>query len=310
MTAASLEPTREIGCEACGAVLRVDAHDKTLRCPYCAAPAVIERADRETLARPTFVVGFVLPRDHVLRLARTWVRRAWFAPRTFRNAAFEDVRGVYLPSYVYTAAAEVEFSAEIGENYTVVETYTTTNAQGKSVTRTRTKIKTEWRPLRGPWFGYVADVVVTASRGLSNAELGAVEPFDLRELRRYTPELLSGWIAEEPSLSDAESLQFARDEGMEQLAARLHRHMPGDSHRNLRYQASLTEEDLELVLLPVWVLAVRYDPQREPVRLIINGQTGRAWGRPPRSPLKITLAIASLVGLVALLVFLARGGLG
>ena len=59
-------------------------------------------------------------------------------------------------------------AAEIGETYT--ETYTTTNAKGQRVTRTRTK--TEWRPLRGEWADYVNDVVVTASRGIPRS--GAV----------------------------------------------------------------------------------------------------------------------------------------
>jgi len=69
------------------------------------------------------------------------------------------------------------------------------------VRRTRTVTKTEWRSLSGERAEYVTDRVVTASRGLPNRDLEAIEPFDLRALGRYEPALLSGWLAEEPSLS-------------------------------------------------------------------------------------------------------------
>ena len=38
-------------------------------------------------------------------------------------------------------------------------------------------------------------VLFTASTGIPNVELAQVEPFDLRALRRYRPELVAGWIA-------------------------------------------------------------------------------------------------------------------
>ena len=57
--------------------------------------------------------------------------------------------------------------------------------------------RTEYRPLAGRHVSYVTDVVVSASRGLSHGELGGIEPFDFRQMRRYSPALVSGWITEE-----------------------------------------------------------------------------------------------------------------
>jgi hypothetical protein len=197
----------------------------------------------------------------------------------------------------------VEYRAEIGEHYTVVETYT--DSKGK--TRTRTRTKTEWRDLAGKWAAFVDDLVVTASQGLPNHELEAVEPFDLRALRRYTPKVISGWLAEDPSLPKAACLELARQEAQASVGQRLQGHMPGDSHRGLEWETRLRHEDLELLLLPVWVLAVRHAPDAPLVRMVLNGQTGRIHGRPPRSWIMIAGTVLGVIAL-GLALYLVLGG--
>ncbi len=213
------------------------------------------------------------------------------------------IEGIYLPAYLYTAAAHVGYTVQIGEHYTVTETYSTTDSSGKSVTRTRTKTVTEWRRLQGRWAAFVDDVVVTASRGLPNEELERIEPFDLRELRRYSSKIVSGWAAEDPSMEEARCVELARGETQPQVLERLRQFLPGDTYRSLRFRTRFENEDLESMLLPVWVLAIAYDERRPPVRLIINGQTGASAGAPPYSALKCgLLAVAALVVLLGLLV--------
>ena len=219
-----------------------------------------------------------------------------------RRAKVEDLRGVYLPAYLYSAVARSHFRAAIGEDYTETETYTATNAQGKTETRTRTVTRTEHRPLAGEHAAYVADVVVTASRALGNAELAAVEPFDLRALRRYDPALVVGWIAEDPSMNAAECFELARREAVEKVGASLHGFMPGDSHRDLVHQTWLEQESLELVLVPVWVLALRYRDDRGLLRVLVNGQTGRVAGVVPWSRPRVALAVVAVLLVLAAVV--------
>lgn len=296
--ASAIQPSprgSSLECESCGAVLEVPRGRRTTQCPYCASPGVIETPRSADVERPTFVLGFVITEEDALARARKFIRSSWFTPTAFAKADITQTRGVYVPAYLYTAAAEVGYSASIGENYTVVETYTTTNSKGQTVTRTRTKTKTEWRSLTGQWQSYLDDIVVTASRGLANTELEAVEPFDLRALVRYTPKVLSGWIAEDPSIASRECHRVARAEAQNSIARRLAAHMPGNKHRELDWQTQVSQEDLELVLLPVWVLAVRYDEEKPPIRIIINGQTAALAGSRPRSWLKIVLTVLAIL---------------
>jgi hypothetical protein len=287
-----------LACQQCGAGL-VLGDQRTAACPYCASPSVIERPASRDRPNPTFVLTFAAGDELPRRALDRWIaRQSLFADSALRRARVEDLRGVYVPGYLYSAVARSAYRARIGEDYTDSETYTETDSEGKSVTKTRNVTRTEWCDLTGQHVGYVTDVVVTASRGLPNAELQAVEPFDWRQLRRYAPSLVSGWLAEEPSRTHDECLALAREEASAREGERLLTFMPGDHVRDLRYQTTVEWEELDPVLVPIWVLAVRYRADAPPLRVVVNGQTGLASGKAPLSWWKIL--VACLVGAAVL----------
>jgi hypothetical protein len=235
----------------------------------------------------------VLPREAALAAARHWQRRIGLLREPgAKRASLDSLRAVYLPVYLYGALAESSYRASVGEYYYVKE-------NNKRVRRT------EFYPLQGEHTVYVRDVVVTASRGIPNDELEHIEPFDLRALHRYSAALISGWPAEEPSVTQDECLALARSEALARIGLELPRFMPGDTHRELQHRTLLQQECLELVLVPLWVFALRYDPERPPIRLIINGQTGRAYGKVPWSVVRVTILIVLAVLMVAALAAIA-----
>ncbi len=306
MAATTLE-TLDVLCRSCGATLTLEPHLRTAQCPYCDSPSVVERPPTPDRPDPSFVVGFVVERERATEAVRRWIgSRGPFAHSGLKRATLEKVRGVYLPAYLYGAVGESEYEAEIGENYQEVETYTTTDAKGNVQVHTRVVTRTEWRELRGRYCAYVLDVLVTASKGLPNEELETIEPFDLRALRRYTPALLSGWIAEEPSIGIDDCFRDAHDETVQRVGRDLEAFLPGDSARELRYTTRLRAEVIDLVLLPVWVFAARYDPDKPPVRVLVNGQTGEVQGKVPLSVPKIAAAVVvGLLVVVAIVLLLA-----
>ena len=299
-----------LDCRTCGAELVLEPHLRTVECPYCASPNVVERPPAPDRPRPRFALGFEVHAERAVEIARRWARsRGPFAHGGLKDAALERTRGIYLPAYLYSAAVRADWSASIGEDYTVVETYVTTDAKGRPVTRTRTRTETEWLPLAGSYESWLAEVVVSASRGLPNEELEAVEPYDLRALRRYRPSVVAGWIAEEPSIAREDCRSTAHAEATERLRADVAGFLPGDHQRDLRVGATVGEESIDLVLLPVWVFALRYDPEKEPLRLVINGQTGSSSGKVPISAVKVTLAVLVVLAVVAVIAVAASGAL-
>ena len=293
-----------LSCGHCGAGLQF-AGVRSETCPYCASPNVIERPPAAHRPRPELVVAFTGDAAAARRRLDLWLgSRTWFADARIKRARVEDLRGVYVPGYLYSAVAHTEYTASIGEHYTETETRETTGADGKTRSETRTVTRTEYRPLSGRHVGYVTDVLVSASAGLADAELSAIEPFDYLQLRRYAPALISGWIAEEFSREGDDCRRASRDAALDEVGLRLRRFMPGDSHSDLAWRTSVAWESLAPVLVPVWVLAVRYRDDRRPLRIVINGQTGAIAGKVPLAWWKVALAAAVVAAVAAVIAWL------
>jgi hypothetical protein len=294
-------------CEQCGASIDF-AGVSSARCPYCASPSVVERAPAPDRPQPAFVLAFASD-EAVARktLASFLGRRRWFSDGAIARAQVDALRGVYVPAYLYSAVARTTYSALIGEHYEETETYEERDSDGKTVTRTRTVTRTEHCPLSGLHTGYITDVVVSGSRGLGDRELDAVEPFDMRQLRRHAPEIVSGWIAEDFGRAQADCMQESRTEAMDEIGQRLRRFMPGDSYSDLAWSTKLSWEAMEPVLVPMWIAAARYRDDKPPLRVVINGQTGVVHGDVPTSWVRVVVAVLVVLALGAAAFFLLRG---
>lgn len=294
----------EISCESCGAKVVLEPLLRTTRCLYCDSPSVVDRPATADRPDPVFVIGFAVDRNQAARLMREFIGRKKLAPTVLKRRAADKVTGVYLPTYLYSATASTTYSASIGEVYYTTEV----SRDSKGRTRVKRKRRIEYCDLNGAHANYVGDVVVTASRGIPNDELEAIELYDFAGLRRYAPAVVSGWISEEPSLTRDECLHLARGESTRKIGGLLHQFMPGDSHQKLDHTTELADESVDLVLLPVWIFAIRYDPEKPPIRILVNGQTGKvggtiptAWGR----VVKIAVAVLGLLSLPVLVAMLA-----
>jgi hypothetical protein len=317
-------PPATFACDQCGASLVFDGV-RTRTCPYCASPNFVERPPSAQRPDPRFVIPFAGDAVWARGVLARWLgRRRLFADSALRRAAVLDIRGVYVPVYLYSAVARTEYTARIGEHYTETETVKTRKppVQGRRAipivrgrraipddterVETRTVVRTEYRPLAGRHVGYVTDLVVSASAGLSNVELGRIEPFDMRQIHRFAPALISGWITEEFSRTADDCRRASRGEAVDEVGARLRAFMPGDSHADLAWRTTVEWESLDPMLVPVWVFAVRYRPEKPPLRVLINGQTARITGAPPLVWWKIALALIVLAALIAAFVLIVR----
>lgn len=274
----------EASCRSCGAAILFEPLERTARCPYCDSPSVVDRPETPDRPDPVFGLGFAVTREEAARRVRRWIGTRKMAPFGLKGKAAEMVKGVYLPTYLYSATAHATYSASIAEHY-------------RDEDRER---KTEYRDLDGRYAAYVADILVTASRGIPNDEIEGIEPFDLGALVRYTPALVSGWISEEPSRTHDECGELARREATARVGQMLGSFLPGDGVRHLRHRTVLEEESVDLTLVPVWVFAIQYRDDRPPIRVLVNGQTGKAFGKVPISWAKVGLIAAAALGLLGL----------
>lgn len=305
MTAAGIQThPSTFACGNCGASLAFSGV-RTETCPYCASPNFVERPPAANRPEPQFVVTFTGDNAVAKRALDRWLgSRSVFVDGMLRHATVDDIRGVYVPAYVYSAVARTEYSAQIGEHYQETETYTEKDKDGNRVTKTRTVTRTEYRALAGKHVGYIADIVVSASAGLSTGELARVEPFDLRQLRRYSPALVSGWITEEWARGAEDCKRLSRSEAVEEVGLRLRKFMPGDSHSDLAWRTTVEWESLDPLLVPVWVLALKYRDDKPLLRVVINGQTGKVFGKAPLAWWKIAIAVALACAVIAVAILI------
>ncbi|HEU4732724.1 MAG TPA: hypothetical protein VFT22_32735, partial [Kofleriaceae bacterium] len=242
--------TATFACGQCGAGL-LFAGVRTEICPYCASGNFVERPPTANQPRPELVVAFASDAAGARRQLDRWLgSRRWLADPRIKRARVEDLRGVYVPAYLYSAVAHTDYAASIGEHYTELETREVASADGQKHTETRSVTRTEYRPLAGHHVGYITDVLVSASAGLADAELHAIEPYDLLHLRRYSPVVVAGWIAEEFSRSPDDCRRASRGEALDEVGLRLRRFLPGDSHSDLTWRTRVAWESLDPVLVP------------------------------------------------------------
>src|SRR5262249_13426034 len=139
---------------------------------------------------------FKVALEDARRRFRDWVAGLWFAPNRLKDDARAGaIDGVYVPHWTFDASATTDYAGERGEDYTVMEAYTTVE-NGQQVTRQRPVTRTRWFPARGRVANRFDDVLVVASRSLPPAQADALAPWDLGGLVAYRDEYLSGFRSE------------------------------------------------------------------------------------------------------------------
>lgn len=295
---AALVDVTSLQCQQCGAGLQLRRLDKTVTCPWCQSSNVVQRPPRQGIPPPSFVVGFARPEDEVRRLVARWGHHApWYAPGGFKHPQVELLKPVYLPAYLFTGEAEVRWTARAGYTYTKQE-------KNKSVTAT------EWHDVAGRARLRLPDLLVSASHQVKNPELEQIEPFDLGRLAAYSDAAVAGWPAEEAARTPGAVTEEYEREATVYLQRRVAQLVPGEKKGEPRVAWTPAGQSADLVLVPVWTMLVRYSPTRPRVRVLVNGQTGKVWGKVPISAPKVTAAVLAVLAFLAGLAwFLKHGGL-
>lgn len=285
-------------CKSCGATVSFDPALKSLACAYCGSATVIEQPTSAAL-RPRRVVPFGIQHDQAEELFWKWLGKGFFRPRDLtKKTAISDIRGVYLPFFAFDADAQSSWTASAGYHYYENETYSTKDAQGKTVLKTRQVQRTRWQPASGNHQEHYEDWLVSASKGLDQQWVAKIVPFRLEESKDYRGDYLAGFGAENPSIEPETALQTAKAALLQKEVEACRKMVPGDTHKGLNVHTSLSRWNYDLILLPIWIAAYRY--KEKVFRFLVNGQTGEVQGVAPFSWLKLIVVLLIGAGLVGL----------
>ena len=245
-------------CGNCHAVSYFDSGTAADRCSFCGSTAIVPYdalGDRE---RPQCVVPFLLGESEARDAASAWYRSQWLAPRKLKKAAHIDtIRGLYFPFWNFDANANAHWTTEKGRSGDVSMRFD--------------------------------GLLVCAANDAPDGFLTAIEPFPANDLRAYDGHYVAGWTVGRYQRDLALSRNLAH--------ARMNARMLEQAKADTRGQkdvgtiriatAQYANETYAQTLLPVWLLSYTY--LGRPFALVINGATGKAEGKSPKSWIKMAL---------------------
>ena len=294
-------------CTSCGAQFTFERAEHAGGCPFCGQPVV---ADTGTLRqiRPSAVLPFAIKQEEARERVSSWLKGLWFAPSKLKGFARTEgaLAGMYLPYWTYDSHTETDYRGQRGTIY-LEPVRVVRVVNGRRVADTQMVQKVRWQPVRGRVKWHFDDVVVLGSRSLPAWITDRLGPWDLHDLRPYTPEYLTGFQSEAYQVALGEGFENAKEKMRAALQSDVAADIGGDLQRIERMEIRHDEPTFKHILLPAWLGAFRYGGKA--YRLCVNGRTGLVQGERPYSAWKIALAVLRAAILIGLFLYLYGGQL-
>jgi len=293
----------QITCTGCGATVMLEDKVATDKCPYCGTHLENKPVVAEAMIQPEGVLPFKVDNRHALDCFSRWLDGLWFAPSALRKMAnIGQLTGIYVPFWTFDSMTYTHYTGQRGDDYWETETYTETNAQGQTETKTRQVLKTRWTWVEGEVQHFFDDVLVCASKGLPEAYRQKVTPRELKGLEEFRPEFLSGFKTERYQIGPRDGFERAREIMDQQIRSLCTQDIGGNHQRLDSVNTRHVGVTFKHILLPAWLANYRY--QEKVYRVIVNGRTGEILGDRPYSWVKITLLVLGIILAIALAVLI------
>ncbi len=290
-----------VKCEGCGASTTLKPNVTSDSCPFCGASLVINSGSTSSILKPKYVLPFKIEQKAALQSFKKWTDNLWFAPGDLKRYATttDKLAGMYIPYWTYDSNTDSTYNGMMGMDYT--ETYTE-QENGKTVTRTRTKIM--WTPCSGNVQNDFDDVLVIASNSLPENYANALEPWDIEAFTDFSEKYLSGFRTETYQVDVKSGFEKAKIKMNAVIQQTVCNDIGGDHQQITTLDTDYKNVTFKHVLLPIWISAYRYN--QKIFRFMINGRTGEVQGQRPWSALKIIGTIILVIVILAAGYFLLR----
>ncbi len=271
-------------CETCGGDVIFTGPVLSERCAYCNGPVVLHL--REDAFETMALIPFRVPASEAQKLALKWVARRLAAPGNLSDTvAVGRVAGLYAPFWTFDSKEAIRYWASYKRGKHGISASTTGSVHMR-----------------------FNDMLVPASPHVTPLiRDGILHDFDPRRLRPYVPGYLAGFAAERHHQTVSEGLIAADDDKNLLIRNRIKQHIDERGVHNIRYRTDTTGIRYRRILLPVWILHYNYG--NEPMKLVVCGLQGRAFGERPFSNRKLA-AYAALISAATMATGLLWGALG
>lgn len=296
-----VEDTMEIltvKCPKCSAEVTLKPNIVSDECPFCATSIVVANTQTKKIIKPSSLLPFKIEKKQAQIEFKKWLGTLWFASNKLKHYArdAEGFSGIYMPFWTYDSITTTDYHGQRGDDYYTSETYTDTDSNGNSVTRTRQVRHTSWSRVSGRVQDKFDDILVASSHSLPREYSEILEPWDLNNLVSYKEDYLSGFRTESYQIGIEDSFVIAKEIMKDDITVTIQNDIGGDHQTISSMTTAYNDITFKHILLPVWISAYRY--QDKVYRFMINARTGEVTGERPWS--KIKIAIAIIFGLIVL----------
>lgn len=254
-------------CKSCGGEIVADETIGATHCPYCDNPVVLTGRFAGDL-KPDLVLPFKLDKAAAKAALKQHMSGKRLLPRAFStDSHLDEVKGVYVPVWLYDAKAHASLSLDA--------TKSATHDEG-----TERITETEHFTLRRVGDLRFESVPADGSSKLPDEMMESLEPFELSEAKPFQTAYLSGYLADRYDVDAARCESRAKERIRRSTEDAFLRTVTGyDSVEARVCQIRTTENRVRYALYPVWLLNTTW--QGEHYQFAMNGQTGKFVGDMP-----------------------------
>jgi hypothetical protein len=228
-------------CESCGAAVSYDAAVGAPNCSFCDSVMHLEDIT-DPVEQTGAYLAFAVSQEEARRRVKNWLaNQGFFRPADLaQRAKLESIKAIYWVAWICDARAFVTWTAD------------SDLGAGRSA----------WAPHSGETPMHFDDLLISASRGLQQAEVAAL--FDHYPLDRFAPRPVppEGDVPVAFETFDVQRSGARRTilHAVRRAAARRveAHHVPGKRFRKVHASALLEALETRRVALPAWVFAYRY----------------------------------------------------
>lgn len=285
----------EVTCQSCSGTVEFYGTLTSTDCPWCGVPVQLEGVHQASTERIPVdgMLPFTIDRSKAQQNLATWVRSRWFAPSSFlRDGAQGKFQGVFLPYFTFDAMTATAWTGQRGNHYYV------TVGSGKEQ---RTQRRTSWTRVSGHFQRFFNDICVLAGKGLRRDLIHALEPWPLKNVVPFNPQLMAGITARTYDIELDECFTEGRQRIEEALHADVKQRIGGDEQVVSSMKTQYAGITYKHLLLPAWLMTYRWN--NKPWQVFINATTGEVQGERPWSIWKITAAILAAVATIGVIWF-------
>lgn len=270
-------------CDTCGAQSVVGDDGEIKRCASCGNTSI--RKEQSVMVVPDAIIPFEISRRKAGDIFKKWVHSRKFAPSDLKQMAkLEKITGLYTPVW--------------NLNYKTIYTYTGMGIKVK--TNSDGKYETVEYPIYKEREDVFEDVLKTASSRITNNFLDGLGEYDFNKLRPFSTDYLLGFVGIDTDLNLHDVYNDIVETTSKQNEKKTRSYLKTEYNQveAMSYRTRFLDVYFNYTYLPVW--ANHYIYKGKEYHCYINGQTGVATGKAPKSFWKVAGLIGGIVAGVAL----------